>query len=158
MTPEWCPALLLFEDYGGDWPAYEEALYGAYVADFRERECRWRGVKVTVAWNPPYKNKDSTFWHVTSEGDSNGDRIPDLRRCERIRWIRALVEVDSSAVRTWVQSRKNGKTLVIALPDFSFLVFMRMHPDRLHLVTAYHVESDWRRDKYRREYEASEKR
>lgn len=46
----------------------------------------------------------------------------------------------------------------IALPDFSFVVFLAERPDWVYLLTAYWVKNPWRRDKYRRECEASKKR
>jgi hypothetical protein len=48
--------------------------------------------------------------------------------------------------------------LAIALPDFSFIVFLAERRAYAVLLTAYYVSSRGRRDKYRREYEASKKR
>lgn len=31
------------------------------------------------------------FWRVISDGELEDDRLPDLRRCERITWIAYLI-------------------------------------------------------------------
>jgi hypothetical protein len=120
----------------------------------------WRGHRVLVFRNPEHKGKCAGFWHCTSVADpDSADRIPDLRRCERIRWIRALLVAPSAEVRTWEESpRGRDRRFVIATPEFDFLVVLRlMKAGLVQLVTAYHVEWEGRRAKYRREYEQAVK-
>ncbi|MNH30689.1 hypothetical protein D3C79_909980 [compost metagenome] len=38
--------------------------------------------------HPVIQGKEATFWHMISEGNDEAERLPDLRRCERIRWPR----------------------------------------------------------------------
>src|SRR4030066_170192 len=56
------------------------------------------------------KGKEATFWHLISEGKSEKDRLPDLRRCERIRWPRPIIEHhDRLTIKFWGPERKGGK-------------------------------------------------
>ena len=82
--PDWLPALVLLETYGGNWPAYEEALYEVYLNDFVRQETYFRGNKIALKRHPELKGKAATFWHIISEGTVETERLPDLRRCELI--------------------------------------------------------------------------
>jgi len=77
--------------FTGDWETYEEKVYQAFLESFVKRRVLFRGVPVKAQFRPPFKGKGFSFWHVISEAPDprkrrEEDRIPDLRRCERIRW------------------------------------------------------------------------
>ena len=119
----------------------------------------WHGKRVAVRYEPSAACKGFTFWHITCGLDANADpKEPDLDRCARIGWVKALIEADAAKVVTWEQKRGRDRVVAIALPDFSFVVFLSERRQYMHLLTAYWVPSQGRRDKYRREYEASKKR
>ncbi len=81
--------------------------------------------------------------------------LPDLRRCERIRWPRSIIEgADTKYVKSWKNSRKGEERLVLALEDFSYVVVLADRSDYVLLWTAYCVEYEHRRRKLREEYEA----
>ena len=154
---DWLPALLPF---GGDWFAYVEMLYACYLDAFVTNTTYWRGKRVGVRRSPEINGKGFSFWHVTSGvDDATGEILdPDLDRCARVAWIKAVIEAEPEKVLTWEQVRPDQTSIGIALPDFSFVVFLAERRDWVYLRTAYCVVSRGRRDKYRREYEASKKR
>ena len=160
VEDDWLPALLLLDDYGGDWQRYIEAVYDAFVWDFVDSKPTIQAKRFALKRHPLLQDKEATFWHITSEGAKEDERVPDLRRCERIRWPRALIEASGTAkVAEWVQERRNKqgvmeKRLVIALPDFSYLVILSDRGEYVLLWTAYVLEYENQRRKYRSEYEA----
>lgn len=81
-----------------------------------------------------------------------------MERCTRLPWVKPVIEADTARVMTWEQRRGKDRNVAIALPDFSFVVFLAERRDHMYLLTAYCVTKQWQRDKYRREYQGSKKR
>lgn len=157
---DWLPPLFLLSDYDGDWQRYVEAVYDAFCWDFVESTPLMSGKRFSLKRHPLLQGKEATFWHITSEGPEEEERTPDLRRCERIRWPRALIEsMGSMQVVEWVQERRNKqgvleKRFAIALPDFSYLVILTDRGDYVLLWTAFCVEYDSQRRKLNAEYQS----
>ena len=91
-APDWLPPLVRFSDCGSDWERYERALYKQFERDFVKSHPLLDGVKVSFRREPMDQGKVATFWHLISEGKIEGDRLPDLERCERIGWPKAIIE------------------------------------------------------------------
>ena len=99
--------------------------------------------------------KEATFWHLISEGKEEENRIPDMRRCERIRWPRPMIEsLETNQVRLWRNRRGNSQRIVIAIKDFSYVVILDERKDFVLLWAAYYVERPHSRRKLEKEYEA----
>jgi hypothetical protein len=161
----WLPPLLELAAHGGDWPRYEAAIYEVFRCDFVVRQPVYRGLRVGIQKDPKTNGKEFTFWHVITENwkpdGAEDDRIPDMRRCERIAWPKALIDLavaGDSRVRCWSQQRasadKRTQTrYVIAPEDFSFVVILADRTRYLHLVTAFPAEPH-RQKKFEAEFEA----
>jgi hypothetical protein len=144
--------MLIFD---GDWERYVEQVYEAFRGDLIESDVRFRGLPVAVRRVPFDRGKEAGFWHVMQEGPIEDERIPDIRRCERVRWIRALIECnDSEKVQTWESKRGSELRVVIALDDFTYVVVLSMRKGYVLLITAYAVEETHRQRKLSREYDA----
>src|SRR5215831_7742072 len=107
-APSWLPDIIPLEDYGGDWNRYLEAVYECFRHDFkdRQRQLVFRGRPVGTRYHPAYENKDYSFWHLIQEGQVEEERTPDFRRCERIGWIRAIIENSGDPrVKVWENER-----------------------------------------------------
>lgn len=98
----WLPEIVSMDKYANDWQEYEKYLYSIFERDF--------------IFNPPIfngkilklKSKDSdvnisnrkNFEHITEKSVENkesnkehfDERLPDLRRCERIEWHKKIIE------------------------------------------------------------------
>ncbi len=153
----WLPALLVLNDFGGNWDAYLNALYGCYRKDFERVQLEFAGVRLALKRHPEISGKAATFWHLISEGVDEDARLPDLRRCERIGWVRAIFDAaGTDRVLQWSNQRQTKRGLesniVLALPDFSFVVILRDRGSYMLLWTAYAVKNPAR---LRREYEQS---
>lgn len=156
--PPWLPDLILFENYKGNWIAYINAIHEYFRNDFSEGRPSFRKAPVFARYHPPFEKKGATFWHLVSEGSNESERIPDFRRCERIRWPKSIIEnANSVEVKVWETIRpwKNQKQRRInfALKDFSYIVVIAETRKGFDLITAYCVEKLAKREKLRKEFE-----
>lgn len=162
MSDVWLPALLMLEDSKGDWNLYLERLHQQFLQDFVETLPSWPGKRVGLKRHPEYDGKSATFWHMISEGKSEVDRTPDMRRCERIAWPRPVMDEfddtppSSTACKTlwWKEQRRSETRYLLALDDFSYVVVVADRGDFVLPWTAYTVEYGHRRNKLRKTWEA----
>jgi len=159
MSPDddWLPPLITLDASDGDWNKYEAKLYGEFYRDFLANRPRFRGESVVVI-KRYVDSKEACFWHCTSEGAVEQNRTPDLRRCERIAWIRKVIEAAGTpTVRWWLKKQGPLPRALVAVADFSYVVVLEKRKGRTAdywvLITAYPVEQVHRRRKMQREYE-----
>lgn len=147
---DWLPPLMEFNDYGGNWHAYEEALYAAFTTDFIVSKPRFRGRRLGLKRHPVIDGKEATFWHMTSEGAVESERIPDLRRCERIRWPRPVIEHDQDAdVLVWEEPhRSHGNRIHLYLPNERYLVVLADRGKYILPWTAFYIQGNRSHEKY----------
>lgn len=117
------PDLIRFEAFGGNWIAYEAELYRIFQEEIAHGGLRFRGQRVSCRRMPETARRWSTFWHLVQEGRAEEDRTPDLRRCERIRWIRWVVENAEShpEIGEWRNERRgkiNALLCCVTNPNF----------------------------------------
>lgn len=43
--------------------------------------------------HPEFQDRAYTFYHMTHKGNVENERVPDLRRCERMPWAKPTVEI-----------------------------------------------------------------
>ena len=155
---DWLPDLVLLESYQGNWDAYLEAIYKFFKADFVDSKPRYPGKRVTIRCEPITKGKEYAFWHFIEQGPTEEERVPELRRCERIRWPRPIIEaIRSENVKSWNTRRGRHRRIVIALQDFSYMVVLEDMAEYVIVITAYPVEWESRRRKFEKEYMDSKK-
>lgn len=161
MSADWLPALVLLESCGGDWHAYLELLYQLFTEDFIKSLPTWPGKRVGLKRHPLCQGKEATFWHFISEGETEAERIPDMPRCERIRWPRPTMEsfaerrpLNEDRIVWWKNKRQSEERYLLALPDFSYLIVVADRGDYVLPWTQYCVNQQHRREKYRKEYNA----
>jgi len=154
----WLPPLVLLSECGGNWEKYLETVYGFFHQDFVATRPSLQGKMVSVANRSLDQDKEVTFWHMISEGKEEEARVPDTRRCERIRWPRPIIDSsNTNRVRAWRNLHKKQRRVVIALDDFSYVVVLIERKRYALLVTAYLVSEEHQRSKLRKEYEAQNK-
>ena len=155
---DWLPDFESFGIHNGDWDRYLNVLYHVFEVDFIRTRPQFRGRPFRLKRHPETDNKASTFWHLISEDDGSGeeaDRIPDLRRCERIRWPRPGIEnCDAEGVRVWPELRGKDLRIHIYLEHEAYLIVLSDRREYLLLWTAYCVERSHQQEKLLRKYEA----
>lgn len=156
--PAWLPPLVPFP--GTDWPRYEAKIYALFQADFLAVPVLWRGQRITIQREPMLNGKEGGFWHLVTETGPSGrpdDRVPNLDRCARICWVKAILTAPRDEVRVFGQIRHGYQHYGIALPDFSYVAFLREWPKSVQLKTAYHVPSTGKQRDYRKQWEADKR-
>ncbi len=159
MNEDWLPPLVLLVDSAGDWKAYENVLYEWFTADFLQSKPAWPGKRVGIKRHPVIQGKEATFWHFISEGSTEADRLPDMARCQRIRWPRPAMEAfanrrpaEGDRIVWWKNERRGEWRYVLALPDFSYLMIVAEREDYVLPWTQFPVDRSHQREKYQREY------
>lgn len=95
-------------------------------------------------------------WHLISEGRVEDDRLPDLRRCERLTWIRWMIEnADNCAsIDVWENRRGREINTLLWLRE-EYLVILSARSENYLLKTAYCTEYEHRIRKLQRERDAA---
>jgi len=145
--------MVLMEAYENDWDRYLEALYKHFKNDFVDSRPKFNGQNIQLKRYPIERGKEATFWHLISQGQNEETRLPDFRRCERIRWPRPLIErFRHESVRCWTNRRRGEIRFLIALADFSYVTILSLRKGYLLLWTAYFLESEHQRIKLSKDY------
>jgi len=153
-SPDWLPPLVLFNNYGGNWNAYLDALYEYFKEDFIDSRPRFEGRELSLKRHPLSQGKEATFWHLISEGANEDNRNPDFRRCERIRWPRPIIDHnEDGVVKVWKNQRHGETRVCLWLEDQNYLMILADRKDYLLPWTAYVVDQPHRRRKLQREFE-----
>ena len=135
MTP---PDLLLLEDFNGDWNTYVDELYRIFMTEVTLGGLRFRNRKVNCRRKEETFGRWASFWHLTQHGPVEEDRLPDLRRCERIRWVRWTIETALACphIDEW-QNRRGEETSTLLWYREEYLVVLAERKDYWLLKTAY---------------------
>jgi len=151
-APEWLPALRLLDELGGDWHRFLLELYNLFYRDFRMSRPRFRGLPVVYDTRIS-EGKEEGFWHLISEVDKDsGDRNVVLRRCERIAWVRPIIEqADDPRVSVWSNRRGTHRRILLWLEEQDYLVVLEEKKKFFVLVTAYCTDSEHTRRRLRQE-------
>jgi hypothetical protein len=153
----WLPPLVLLSDFGGDWAAYEAAIYELFCNDFLRQKLAFRGTRVGLKRHPLSLGKEATYWHFISEGDVEAERTPDMRRCERIRWPRATIEnCDAQGVKVWETTRNGQVRIMLWIEDADYVVVLSKREGYVLPWTAFYVEHPHRRKKLQRDFETAQ--
>lgn len=155
--PDWLPDLIMFNDYGGDWNKYLQKLYTCFQEDFINRPMPFfNGIRLSLKKHPIVLGKEITFWHLISEGPEETNRIPDIRRCEKICWSRPIIEnCNSEGIKIWDVIRKSERRTCIWFEDAEFVVIIAHRQGYSLLWTAYNVDQQHRKNKFNKEYKES---
>lgn len=158
-APDWLPTLLTLSDHGGCWDTYVSAVYARFKADLIDKTLDFQGMRVGLRRNPMYHNREWAFWHIVQEGNVEENRIPNMRRCERIGWVRSIIQHASDPrIKKWENSRSGNHRILLWLVEQDFLVILAPRGKRYALlVTAYPTDRGHTCRKLQREYEENPK-
>lgn len=125
--------------FSGDWHQYVDRLYTVYLNEIVNSGLTFKGLPVKSQYRPPSQGKGFGFWHVISDGNSEEDRIPDFRRCERVGWIAWIIKnaERDSRIRWWENRRGRNIHVVIWIENEEFVVVLAKRKDYYLLKTAY---------------------
>ena len=122
------PSLILLSNFNGIFTDYYEAVYEIFREDFVTNKPLFNGKKLALKTHPYVDHKEYTFYHSTHSGDIEKERIPDLRRMERIGWAKPTIENYSKwKLKIWPQIRKGKNRICIWLElkdDLDYIVIL----------------------------------
>jgi len=123
----------------GEWAAYVDSIYQVYVDKIANANLTFQGLTIRCKYVPATNGKHFGFWHVISEGESEDDRLPDPRRCERITWIDYLItNVGADPDISWWENKRGSNThVVIWHEEENFVVILAARNGYYLLKSAY---------------------
>jgi len=147
-TCKWLPPLEICDNYA-NWKPYEDKIYQIFLDDFVYSTPSYLGINVRIRKSPIIEGKEEAFWHITSKDYFHvNDRMPDPRRCERIRWIKKLIEnydciseecVFCDGIKVW--SEPNNKNRIhILFEKERYMVVLEPRAKYYLLITAFYFE------------------
>jgi hypothetical protein len=151
--PDWLPELIKFEEFGGNWQKYVDYLFGVFKKDFIYSAPTYDGARVSCRRDPIFDGKYAGFWHCISEGKNENERTPDLRRCERIGWVRPIIENSPEATITiWINRKKSDLRCYLWF-NKEYLVVLSKRKKYFLLITAFLTDRKHTVKKLEREYD-----
>lgn len=170
--PSWLPSLFPVDQWTQD--TYEN-LYELFCRDIRDSRLRYRQFGVWIF--PDIEDgKERIFWHLTSRMQKTAtiprrkqkyfeegkkfeikQRLPDLRRCERLPWVKPIIEhSQDSMILSWDYCEGDGtiKTYVW-LKEHDFVVIMKKYKNNSRrLITSFCVDKEYKRIDFERKYKS----
>lgn len=150
----WLQGLELYEDFNGNWSKYQEVIYDIFKTDFIDSKPLFEGKEVNIRKHPIEYGKEEAFFHVTCQDYSkNQNRVPDIRRCERIRWVRDFIEnyncdssvcPDCDGIKLWEEPAPKGtyKRVHLLLEEERYMVVIERRETYCLLITAFYFTHD----------------
>ncbi len=147
------PELIELSQFGGNFSLYLEAVYADFERAFVHNKPVFRGQSLRLKKYPITDGKEATFWHMTSEGDDENNRLPDLRRLERIKWPAFIINHGYHPyLKVWENTRGSKTNILILHEQENYIVILRKGNGYLLPWTAYLIEHEWRKRKFIKEY------
>lgn len=148
------PELIELSQFDGNFAQYLEAVYEIFTNEFIRSRPIFRGTRLALKKYPVTDGKEATFWHMTSEGKDEQNRLPDLRRLERIKWPSFIINnSEHPYLRVWENTRGTKTNILIMHEYENYVVILRKGNGYLLPWTAYLIEHEWRKKKFIKEYE-----
>lgn len=152
---KWLSPIITLDEYNNNWEKYSNKLYEIFIKDFIDNKLYFNKKQVKVRINPKQDNYEHAFIHLTCEStkitDDPNDRIPDLRRCERIKWNREIIENyickytcdNCKKVLYYEHYYKNHIRVNLVFVDARFKVILEKRDKYVLLITGYYIPFDY---------------
>ncbi|MDR1653960.1 MAG: hypothetical protein LBS01_10030 [Prevotellaceae bacterium] len=148
------PDLILLEDYNGNFALYYDAVYAVFVNDFVRNRPEFRGKRLGLKKYPFIDGKEYTYYHFTHSGNIEVERIPDIRRMERIGYPKPIIAFsDSQQIKVWRNKRGTSERILLFHEEERYLVVLEERKDYILPWTAYPIEQNSRLRKLLAEYQ-----
>ena len=145
------------------WTEYEDQIYAIFEEDLIVNPPYFDGLPVQIRKYPLEFGRENAFWHVTCcDFYKESNREPDIKRCERIRWIKAFVEnydcnrdacIACDGVFAWGAPYKKKTRIKILLEEERYVVILEKRETYVLLITAYYLDQDHQLRKLLKEFQ-----
>lgn len=138
--PQWLPELFSVHPWTDS--TYSD-LHHIFVRDFIDSQPLYQ--EQAIWFFPEVEDgKHVIFWHLTTKDDElTGQRLPDLRRCERLPWVRPILcNSPCPKILDWDYEEGDGTTKTyVWLKEHDFVVILKKYPNgSRRLITSFWVE------------------
>lgn len=146
------PDLIEMSAYNGNWDSYQKAIYQEFLDSVVDK-LKFLGLPIRCRYFEPINGMHRGFWHLITENPENSkndeDRIPNMRRCERIKWISHIISnAHDSDIVCWENKRGTDTNVVLWLESEKYMVVLSKRKDYYLLLTAYdHNETKGKKNK-----------
>ena len=109
--------------------------------------------------------KEEAFFHITCQDyNKDNERVPDFRRCERIKWVKQFIEAAdtnsndefegiSYELKIWTENYKINLRYHIMCEELRFMVVLEERERYCLLITAFYFDHDHTLKKKFKKYE-----
>lgn len=151
---KWLPNYILFQDSNHLWSLYIEKLYQVFLEDFIENTPYFHKKPIKIRINPKENHYEHAFIHLTGKSTHHSfhpnDRTFDLKRCERLRWNRAIIDhykchfscFHCQKILYYEHYYKNHIRINLFFSDVRFKVILEQRKDYFLLITGYYIDFD----------------
>jgi hypothetical protein len=150
------PKLICLSDHDGNFQSYINAVYAIFENDLIKNCPKFGSHKLSLKNLPLFQNRSYTFYHLTHKGNIENEREPDLRRCERIGWIKSAIEnTENWNLKFWEQQRNGKSRICINLSvedDVDYFVILDVRINCVIIWTAFIAEYAHEKRKKDNEY------
>ena len=151
------PEIIELTDYGGNVDDYENVIHEKYLNIFRNPPIYFRTKSIIpIVYPIQHKGRHWTFSHLTSNGYGSkieNERQYDLRRCERVVWIKPILEnIDNPCLKKWRQTSRHKNRIAIWDEVNEILIVLEEAKRCFKLITTFLPLSIRHIDHYRDEY------
>jgi len=156
--PDWLDPIVKLSDFEGDAEKYVTHLFAIFTKDFIVNSPVFRGGKILFDKSED-NGKPKAFIHIiTEENKSTREREICLRRCERIGWIKSIIEHhEDESVLVWEEEhfgkRRISKRIYLFLECDDFLIILEETKWGHYMITAIYVDSPHQKRKHLRTYQ-----
>lgn len=148
------PNLIYLNDFNGNFQIYLNTVYLIFENDFIKTQPQYEGLKVAVRKYPEVDGLHRTFYHITHEGEDEKNRTPDMRRMERIRFPRFVIDNNTHPeILIWKNTRGNDERILLFNENENYIVVLSKRKEFYLFITAYYVETEHRKKALLKEYE-----
>jgi len=152
------PDLIYLDDYQGDFKVFFDVIYAIFENDFIKRQPKYEGLKVVVRKYPEVDGLHRTFYHITHQGEDENNRQPDIRRMERIRYPKFVIEQHKHRdILIWKNRRGKDERILLFNENENYIVVLTERKEFYLFITAYFVETEHRKRSLLKEYETYKK-
>jgi len=149
------PELICLEMYNGNFAMYNEAVYAVFRNDFVKNRPVFQNKRLALKAHPLIDGKEYTYYHFTHTGNIETNRIPDLRRMERIGYPKPMIDFsDDENLKVWRNKRGTSDRILILHEAQRYLVVLEDRTNYILPWTAYLIEDDSRLRRLLAEYQS----
>lgn len=147
------PSIHTLNQCNGDFSKFEKKTYAVFIQDFVTNKPLFCGKALRLKSKPYIDGKEYTYYHFTHDGDIEPERLPNIRRMERIVYPSPMINHSlCSDLMVWRNKRGRHERILIYHEEERYLVVLEDRKDYILPWTAYLVEHKPRQEKLLKEY------